>query len=229
MSVETQQRPIRRMSDYLDTQAPIEAEYPTSEVSIGESGDPPVEVKVRAEHCDESSAKPLPQNLPQPPNFWREMAGLVIRILVIVSVFGLVFTFVYGLHRVSDDEMNPAVKHGDMLMYYRLDKNYDIGDLVLVNWQQQTEVRRVVAKAGDVVDISEDGLLVNGALQQEAHIFQETLRYENAIDFPVSLGLNQVFLLGDARQNATDSRVYGPVDVDDTLGTVVVIMRWRGL
>jgi len=90
-------------------------------------------------------------------------------------------------------------------------------------------VRRVVAQAGDVVDITADGLTVNGALQQEPDIYEPTLRYQTGTQLPVTLGPGQVFVLGDARDNATDSRVYGPVDTKDTLGKVIAIIKWRDL
>jgi len=46
---------------------------------------------------------------------------------------------------------------------------------------------------------------------------------------PLTLGAGQVFVLGDARQNATDSRVYGAVNTKDTLGKVITVIKWRDL
>jgi len=172
-------------------------------------------------------AQPEPQHAV--PSVWRELAGLCIRITIIGSVFLLLFTFVYGLHQNLDIDAAPMVKSGDLVMFYRLDKEYSIGDLVLLNFQGQRQVRRVVAKAGDTVDITENGLIVNGALQQEPNIFENTWAYENGPAFPLTIGANQVFVLGDARENATDSRVYGPVNQSDTLGTVITVIRRRNL
>ena len=163
------------------------------------------------------------------PSVWRELAGLCIKITMIGSVFALLLTFVYGLHQNLDMDAAPMVKSGDLIMFYRLDKEYSIGDLVLLNFQGQRQVRRVVAKAGDTVDITEDGLIVNGALQQEPNIFENTWPYENGPAFPLTIEANQVFVLGDARENATDSRVYGPVVQSDTLGTVITVIRRRNL
>jgi type IV secretory pathway protease TraF len=38
-----------------------------------------------------------------------------------------------------------------------------------------------------------------------------------------------VFVLGDAREGAADSRIYGPVNTEDTLGTVITVIRRRSL
>ena len=169
------------------------------------------------------------QASPNLPSIWKELVALGIRIAIISGVFFLLFTFVYGLHQNLDIDAAPTVKAGDLVMFYRLHKEYSIGDLVLLNFQGERQIRRVVAKAGDTVDIAEGGLVVNGAVQQEPGIFEETWAYENGPSFPLTVGENQVFVLGDARENATDSRVYGPVDKEDTLGSVVTIIKRRNL
>ena len=199
MSVDTQLQPARRLADS------VEADISTESAPV--------------------SARRARVS----PSFWRELGGLAIKVVVIVLAFGLLFTFVYGLHRSIDADMEPASRAGDLVLFYRFDKDYAIGDLLLVDFEDQMGVRRVVAREGDIVDISQDGLLVNNSLQQEPNIYRETSRYVNGIDFPVTVGPGQVFVLGDARQNATDSRVYGPVNISDTYGTVISIIRWRSL
>ncbi|MDR1068935.1 MAG: signal peptidase I [Clostridiales Family XIII bacterium] len=163
------------------------------------------------------------------PSIWRDLLSLLIKIVVICVAAVLVFTFLYGLHRNTDRDMAPSVKDGDLVMFYRLDREYAAGDLLVLAFEGRKQVRRVVAVAGDTVDITENGLLVNEALQQEVDIYEETRRYENDVEFPLTLGEGQVFVLGDSRENATDSRVYGAVDTRDTFGTVITIVRIRNL
>ncbi len=163
------------------------------------------------------------------PSLLQDVLFLLLKIGIIALLFFGLFTFVYGIFSCREPGMEPAVKDGDMVIYYRLDKNYQISDTVAVEYQGETMVRRVVAAEGDKVDITEDGLIINGALQQEENIYEETLRYEEGIDFPITIQEGEVFLLGDARENATDSRIYGPVKVRDTLGKVMVIIRRRGI
>jgi len=161
------------------------------------------------------------------PSVWRDLADLGIKVVAIVFVFTLVFTFFYGFYRNTDPDMFPKVIDGDLVLFYRLDKEYASGDLVVLDFQGQRQVRRVVARAGDTVDISSEGLIVNGSLQIEPAIYQSTLRYREGISYPVTLKEGQIFVLGDTRANATDSRLYGPVDSKDTLGTVITIIRRR--
>ena len=160
---------------------------------------------------------------------WKEVRGLLLKILVIILLFVTIFTFMFGACRNTDPYMTPMVKSGDLILYYRLDRDYAIGDLLLLEFQGERQIRRVVAKEGDEVDISEEGLHINGALQQEFDIYQETWAFEEGITFPITVGEGQVFVLGDTREDAIDSRIYGPTDVKDTLGTVMTIVRRRNL
>ena len=166
---------------------------------------------------------------PQAPTLLKDVLSLLLKIAVILAVVLLVFTFMFGLHRGADASMAPAVKDGDLVLFYRLDKTYAAGAVLLLTFEGQKQVRRVVATAGDTVDITEDGLFINGALQQEPAIYQQTQRYATGATFPLAVGEGQVFVLGDARENATDSRVYGAVDVKDTLGKVITILRRRDI
>jgi len=173
------------------------------------------------------SAKPKPRH--RAPPVLRELGSLALRIAGIVVVALLIFSFVYGLHYNVDPSMNPLVRDGDLVMFARLDKDYKAKDLLVLDFQEQRQVRRVVATAGDTVDITENGLMINGALQQERDIYQKTQRYAEGINFPVTIKEGEVFVLGDARDGVTDSRIYGPVNAKDTLGKVITIVRRRNL
>ena len=100
------------------------------------------------------------------------------------------------------------MKEGDLIIYYRLKKDYQVGDVVVIRQEKETELRRIVARAGDVVDITEEGLSVNGYIQQEDDIYMETLPYSEGITFPVTVAKNQVFLLGDNRSSAREPAGY---------------------
>jgi signal peptidase I len=166
---------------------------------------------------------------PAEPSVLHELLSLFAKVAAVALVCVLVTTFLYGLHRNTDADMVPAVKDGDLVVFYRIDKDYAAGDLLLLRFQGRTQVRRVVATEGDAVDVTERGLTINGALQQELYISEKTRRDAEGADLPVTLGEREVFVLGDSRENATDSRVYGAVNTKDTLGTVIAVVRRRNL
>ena len=126
--------------------------------------------------------------------------------------------------------MAPAVKDGDLVIFHRYNKSgYLPQDTVVIEYGGQKQVRRVAAVEGDTVDITEYGLVINGALQQETEIYQRTERYAEGTGFPLTVPEGQIFLLGDNRTRATDSRIYGCVNIEDTLGKVMAVIRRRGI
>ena len=68
---------------------------------------------------------------------------------------------------------------------------------------------------------------VNGVIQKEPNPQKQTLPYTEGVTFPITLKKGEIFLLGDDRENSADSRVYGAVNQDDTLGKVLNIVRRR--
>lgn len=190
-------------------------------------GQPPQRVPDSA--CPAPAPPVFSDGQPRGPTVLQELLFLLMKIAAIAFVFVLIFTFVFGLYHNTDPDMSPAIADGDLVIFYRLDKRYVAQDTLVLEFDGQKQVRRVVATAGDTVDITEDGLVINGAVQQEPDIYFSTLPYEEGVRFPITLKEGEIFVLGDHRTNATDSRVYGAVKAEDTLGKVMSILRRRGI
>jgi len=166
---------------------------------------------------------------PQPP-IWKDILFLLLKLAAIALSFVLLFTFMFGLWRYQEPSMAPAVNDGDLVIFYRYTKSgYQPQDTVGMRLENQQLVRRVVATAGDTVDITEDGLVINGALQQEPRIHQKTQRYQDGVEFPLTVPEGEIFVLADSRTDATDSRVFGCVKVSSTLGKVMTVIRRRSI
>lgn len=178
----------------------------------------------------QTSAEPSQAATSPKPTLRKDLLFLLVKIAAIALALVVLFTCVYGLTRQSDASMSPSIKDGDLVAFFRLgSSDYQAHDVVVVEFEGETQIRRIIATAGDRVDITENGLMVNGALQQEHWITQDTQRYQEGIDFPLVVPEGHVFLLGDNRSNSTDSRIYGCVDTEDILGRVMLIIRKRGI
>ncbi len=157
-----------------------------------------------------------------------DLLFLLVKIGVVIILLFVLLLFVFGIYRCEDNSMLPALKNGDLAFFYRLQKQYQISDVIIVKKEEHQQIRRIVAQAGDEVDITKDGLKVNGYLQQENEIYTETLPYVEGISFPIKLKKDEYFVLGDNRLNAMDSRVYGVIKKDEIKGVLITLLRRRG-
>ena len=161
-----------------------------------------------------------------------DILNLILKLCLIVIAFWLLFQFVFGLKKVDELGMSPNIKPEDIMMYYRLDKDYSILDPVVIKVNDEIQVRRVVAKAGDTVEVTEQGLLVNGSLQtglEKDFVTGETLPFKEGITYPLTLKKGELFVMADNREKAIDSRMYGPIKEEDTLGKIMWDLRRRNL
>lgn len=162
------------------------------------------------------------------PSLVAELVLLALKVAFVLGFVAMVFVFLFGILQQPDGSMDPALREGDLVVYYRLQKDYAAGDLIVVDDGEAKELRRVIAVAGDTVDFTDDGLVVNGYHQSEDRIYTETLPFTTGITYPVTLGDGQVFVMGDNRMESKDSRLYGPVDVaSGTEGKVMTVVRRR--
>lgn len=157
-----------------------------------------------------------------------DLLFLVLKILIFIALLAVTFLFIFGICRISDNMMSPAFKDGDLAVYYRLQKEFQPSDTVVMEKDGEVQVRRIIAAAGDEVNLAEEGLEINGYLQQESGIYTETLPYTEGISFPITLEENEYFVLGDNRSEAKDSRIYGVVKKEEIKGTVITLLRHRG-
>ncbi|MBR3159418.1 MAG: signal peptidase I [Atopobiaceae bacterium] len=164
----------------------------------------------------------------QRPSLLHDLLLLVAQVAAIALGVVVVFSFVFGLMRVTDPSMEPGFQDGDLVLFYRVGKQYSVRDVVVFERNGLLTSGRVVAQGGDTVNIDSRGLIVNGAYQQEQGIIDETTQVADGVTFPLTVPEDGVFLLGDNRDEAVDSRIVGCVPVNQTYGKVIGMFRRRG-
>ncbi len=161
------------------------------------------------------------------PRLLVSFLSLIIKLTIVAIVVFVLLNYVFGLTRNLSLNMQPAVQDGDLILYFRLVEVYNADDIVVVNYQDKAILSRVVAVAGDTVDITENSLIINGSCVRETKAMGETTQFENGVTFPLVVPAGKAFVLGDNREHATDSRIFGCVDVSDIYGRVMGLFRRR--
>ena len=156
----------------------------------------------------------------------KALRSLVLKLLVVGLSAWLALTFVFGVFRLSGNNMYPALKDGDLCVTYRLEE-YHSDDVVAYRVGNQVRFGRIIARGGDTVDGDEQGVLVNGFHPSE-EIFYPTQMLDTALDLPLTLEEGRFLVLNDYRSDMSDSRAYGVVAEDDLEGKVIFIFRRRG-
>ena len=154
----------------------------------------------------------------------------ILRLLVMLLVLWVIFFVVIGVVTMPGGDMVPRIDAGDLLLYYRLDKDVRAQDIIVIKKEGGTYVARVVAVAGDTVEVTEnETLVINGNTMIESNIFYSTPPYNDYTQYPLTVPENGCFVLADQRHGGTDSRVFGTVDKSEILGTVITLMRRNNL
>lgn len=123
----------------------------------------------------------------------------------------LLLTFVFKLILVDGDSMKPTLENGQRILAYNLFYKPEQGDIIIFNNEnpalEKVLIKRVIAVEGQTVDFDfEKGeVIVDGKVLDEPYIMELTrLREDFAGKVTVPDGC--VFVLGDNRNNSTDSR-----------------------
>ncbi|MBS5233941.1 MAG: signal peptidase I, partial [Collinsella sp.] len=160
----------------------------------------------------------------------RDIVGFLARLAFFVVTLWLLFGVVLGVGAVTTGEMAPRICSGDVMLYWRLSQSFNEGDVVVYTADGEERLGRVVARPGDEVTITESGeLMVNGAVVVESDITTPTPRYESAVDYPVHLAADELFVLADLREGGHDSRLYGPIARSQIKGNVISVLRRSNL
>jgi signal peptidase I len=118
--------------------------------------------------------------------------------------------------RVEGMAMSPALNDGDRIM---IDKNIgelkrgDIISFLYPKDKSKRFVKRIIGLPAEKVEIREGKIYINGEVLDEPYIDQQHNQYKSSFP-PRLISENQYFVMGDNRDNSSDSRYWGTVSKD---------------
>jgi signal peptidase I len=144
-------------------------------------------------------------------------------ILLAVVLF-LVINALSARVRVENISMKPTLQPGEFLLVNRVAYKIgepEIGDIIVFHAPGASDldyIKRVVGLPGDTVRISEGVVYVNDQPLYEPYI-ADPPRYTGEWVVPAE----ELFVLGDNRNNSSDSHMWGFVPYEDIVGRALLI------
>lgn len=165
-----------------------------------------------------------------------EVSSWIRTILLAVIIAFLIRAFLFTNYIVEGDSMLPTMHNGDRLVVNKLVyKIYEPErfDVIVFHANSQVDyIKRIIGLPGDHIAFKGDVLYINGEPYDEPYLEEmkanvQSGTYTNDFTLEEIIGKetipeDTVFILGDNRQNSTDSRNLGVVQIDEIVGKVNV-------
>ena len=156
----------------------------------------------------------------------KEILSTSLYLLVVLALTFLIVTYVGQRTKVIGSSMEPMLEDGDNLIVDKISYRFEEPsrfDIIVFPFRYEEKtyyIKRIIGLPGETVYIDESGAVyINGEVLKESY-GKETIIDPGRAFEPVVLGEDEYFVMGDNRNNSSDSRdpVVGNIHRDEFIG-----------
>jgi len=158
-------------------------------------------------------------------------------IAMIVAICGLSFVmreYVFSAYLVPSGSMEETIMTGDLVFTEKmsyLGSSPQRGDIVTfadpndASEEPRTLIKRVIAVAGDTIDIRDGNVYLNGNKLDEPYTNGKKTYISSSagISYPFTVPTGKLWVMGDNRSNSQDSRYIGAITVSSVTGRALFV------
>lgn len=145
--------------------------------------------------------------------------------LIVIAIVFFIALFVVSFEQVIGPSMKGTLDAGDVTivnkLIYKL-RTIKRNEIVSINQKDKIMVKRVIGLPGEHIEYKDNKLYVNGSLVLENNISVETKDFKLEDIGYETIPKDMYFVLGDNRNNSSDSREFGLVKKDEIIGKIVM-------
>lgn len=133
------------------------------------------------------------------------LRSTICTLLTVAAIAILLATLLLPVLQIYGTSMSPTLVDGEIVISLK-NSDFDRQDIVAFYYNNKILVKRVIAKAGEWVDIDKDGnVTIDGVPLSEPYLIDKAMG-DTDISYPYQVPDGKIFVMGDHRSISVDSR-----------------------
>lgn len=145
--------------------------------------------------------------------------------MIIFFIFLFIQSQVFAQSKIPSGSMIPTIHVDDRIIINKLItkfKSPDRGEIIVFLKEKKMLIdeywiKRVIALPNEVIDIKNGQVYINGNPLEEDYTIGITETFDEGISFPYIVPEGHCFVMGDNRENSSDSRLLGAISKQDII------------